>query len=113
MCIIPFCVCAGKLQGHKYEKWLDIARRVYDAKGVCPTLTTVQSGGTEAKVVIRVKENTARGYSDFTLGGGICDLSYPNSTTRRGRIQRGGLVSPTLTTGNTGICAVRFERGGE
>ena len=70
MCIIPFCVCAGKLQGQKYEKWLDIARRVYDAKGVCPTLTTVQSGGTEAKVVIRVKENTARGYSDFTLGGG-------------------------------------------
>lgn len=46
-------------------------------------------------------------------GGGICDLSYPNSTTRRGRIQRGGLVSPTLTTGNTGICAVRFEGGGE
>ena len=113
MCIIPFCICAGKLQGHKYEKWLDIARRVYDAKGVCPTLTTVQSGGTEAKVVIRVKENTARGYSDFAIGEGICDLSYPNSTTRRGRIQRGGLVSPTLTTGNAGICAVRFERGGE
>ena len=79
----------------------------------CPTLTTVQSGGTEAKVVIRVKENTARGYSDFAIGGGICDLSYPNSTTRRGRIQPGGLVSPTLTTGNVGICAVRFERGGE
>lgn len=71
VCIIPFCICAGKLQGHKYEKWLDIARRVYDAKGVCPTLTTVQSGGTEAKVVIRVKENTARGYSDFAIGGGF------------------------------------------
>ena len=36
VCIIPFCICAGKLQGHKYEKWLDIARRVYDAKGVSP-----------------------------------------------------------------------------
>lgn len=38
---------------------------------VCPTLTTVQSGGTEAKVVIRVKENTARGYSNFAIGGDL------------------------------------------
>ena len=111
--LLPFVYAPGNCRVINNEKWLDIARRVYDAKGVCPTLTTVQSGGTEAKVVIRVKENTARGYSDFAIGEGICDLSYPNSTTRRGRIQRGGLVSPTLTTGNAGICAVRFERGGE
>lgn len=31
--------------------------------------------------------------------GGVCDLSYPNSETRRGRVQEGGTVAPTLTCG--------------
>ena len=31
--------------------------------------------------------------------GGVCDLSYPNSDTRRGRVQEGGTVAPTLTCG--------------
>ena len=29
--------------------------------------------------------------------GGVCDLSYPNSKTRRGRVQDGGSVTPALT----------------
>lgn len=30
--------------------------------------------------------------------GGIADLSYPNSLTRRGRVQEKGLICPTITT---------------
>ena len=31
---------------------------------------------------------------------GIADLEYPNSTTRRGRVQEKGQICPTLTTEN-------------
>ena len=31
--------------------------------------------------------------------GGVCDISYPNSKTRRGRVQEGGTVTPALTCG--------------
>ena len=72
VCIIPFCICAGKLQGHKYEKWLDIARRVYDAKGVCPTLTTVQSGG-------RLRQ---RGHRAPALAKGLYILDYWTTTSQ-------------------------------
>ena len=36
-------------------------------------------------------------------GGGAIDLAFPNSKTRRGRVQRGGNVSPTITTGTPSI----------
>ena len=58
----------------------------------------------ETKILIR--EATASGYASITAGG-VADLSYPNSKTRRGRVQRGGAVSPTLTTNSGGICALR------
>ena len=37
---------------------------------------------------------------------GVCDLSYPNSKTRRGRVQEDGKVSPTLTAANQNICYI-------
>ena len=39
------------------------------------------------------------------MRGGVCDLSYPTSELRRGRVQGGGNVSPTITT-TGGICKV-------
>ena len=42
-------------------------------------------------------------------GGGVADLSYPSSKTRRGRVQEGGWICPTITATETGIC--RIERG--
>ena len=41
--------------------------------------------------------------------GGVADLSYPSSKTRRGRVQEGGWICPTITATETGIC--RIERG--
>ncbi len=40
---------------------------------------------------------------------GAVDLSYPNSKTRRGRVQEGGLICPTITAQNTGICVIELQ----
>ena len=40
--------------------------------------------------------------------GGVADLSYPTSELRRGRVQGGGDISPTLTAQSMGVC--RIER---
>lgn len=53
---------------------------------------------------IGVKQATKQGYIKMSVGG-VCDLSYPTSQLRRGRVQGGGNVSPTITT--TGdVCKV-------
>ena len=40
--------------------------------------------------------------------GGVADFSYPTSTTRRGRVQDMGRISPTILT-DTEICKVETE----
>lgn len=52
--------------------------------------------------LIGVKQATTKGYIECIVGG-VVDLSYPQSTTRRGRVQEMGKVSPTLTATNTEI----------
>ena len=43
---------------------------------------------------VKVKQNTKSGYAICELGG-VVDLAYPSSKTRRGRVQGGaGLVLP-------------------
>ena len=51
-----------------------------------------------------VKQATKKGYIECK-NNGVCDLSYPTSKKRRGRVQRGGYVSPTITT-TSGVCKV-------
>lgn len=41
--------------------------------------------------------------------GGVADLSYPTSKNRRGRVQGGGNISPTITSATSGIH--KIERG--
>lgn len=48
---------------------------------------------------IKVKQNTLKGYSECELGG-VVDLNYTKSKTRRGRVQGKGQISPTLATEN-------------
>ena len=55
---------------------------------------------------ILIKNNTAKGYLKAVEGDGI-DLSYPNSTTRRGRVQKG--MSQTLTTDDTKAVVVLYK----
>lgn len=73
--------------------------RVYDDKGLAPTLNTMQGGGLEPKIL--VKNATKQGYLEDKYGDGV-DLAYPNLNTRRGRVQKGR--SNTLTVNpNQGV----------
>lgn len=45
--------------------------------------------------IIHIKQATKQGYIELKRGG-VCDLNRPNSKTRRGRVQHGGIVSPTI-----------------
>lgn len=56
--------------------------RIYSTNGCSPTLNTC---------------------------GGVADLSYPDSKTRRGRVQEGGKICPTLTATETGVCRIESD----
>lgn len=45
---------------------------------------------------LRIREATEKGYAEVEVGG-VFDASYPKSGTRRGRVQGGGKISPTIT----------------
>lgn len=49
---------------------------------------------------MRIRQATSKGYIDCPLGG-VFDSSYPASEYRRGRVQEGGMVSPTLTSASS------------
>lgn len=57
------------------------------------------------KEYVGIKQATKRGYEIMEVGG-VADFLYPTSQYRRGRVQGGGTVSPTLTAENTGVCKV-------
>ena len=69
--------------------------RVYSEEGISPTINCCGGGDREPK--LKVPQATAQGYAECELGG-IFDASYINSTTRRGRVQDGGKISPALTS---------------
>lgn len=48
---------------------------------------------------IAIKQATKNGYAECESGG-LVDLNYPSSKTRRGRVIEKGKISPTLQTGN-------------
>ena len=51
---------------------------------------------------IRISQSTKQGYIEMESGG-VADLSFPNSKNRRGRVQGGGQICPTLTAAEGGI----------
>lgn len=55
-----------------------------------------------AEEPLRIRQATKQGYIEVQEGG-VFDGSYPTSTTRRGRVQDGGEVSPTLLTSGDNI----------
>ena len=58
---------------------------------------------------VYIKQATKQGFIKCIVGGAV-DLSYPNSKTRRGRVQEGGLICPTITAQNTGICIIELRK---
>ena len=53
---------------------------------------------------IGIKQATQKGYIECGVPG-VADFSYPKSKLRRGRVQGGGSVSPTITT-TGGVCKI-------
>lgn len=72
---------------------------VFDSTGLSPTITTIKGEGNK----IAIRQATKKGYIECDIGG-VADLSYPNSKTRRGRVQDNGNICPTITATETGIC---------
>lgn len=84
--------------------------------GVCTTLTSSMGtgGGYVPMVVeeetIKIKQATKKGYTECKING-VADFSFPDSKTRRGRVEQNGDVSPTLMAGNSEI--VKIEKVGQ
>jgi DNA (cytosine-5)-methyltransferase 1 len=78
-----------------------------NSQGICNTLTSVQKDNMVLETV-RIKQATKDGYIECKVGG-VADLSYPTSNTRRGRVQEGGEVCPTLTAAETGVCRIESQ----
>lgn len=128
--------------------------RIYDVGGCSPTLSTMQGGNQEPKILesqivamrgrnpdnpsdrsagivieqrlevntkgtsncltsvkkdnlvmesVKIKQATKDGYIECDVGG-VFDASYPNSATRRGRVQDNGNTCPTITAQNQELC---------
>lgn len=54
---------------------------------------------------VAIAQATKKGYIECEVGG-VADLSYPNSKTRRGRVQENGQICPTITATETGVCRI-------
>ena len=59
--------------------------------------------------MIRIRNATKKGYIEIR-NGGVLDLSFPESKTRRGRVIEEGRICPTLDTGcEVGVVIVEGE----
>lgn len=79
-----------------------------NSQGICNTLTSVQKDNMLVEKV-KIKQATKDEFIERKVGG-VADLSYPNSKTRRGRVQDDGDTSPTITATETGICRIEQYR---
>lgn len=86
--------------------------RVYDSNAVAMALHAQPVGNAGGNSylylvdeTVKIKQATKDGYIECKLGG-VADLSYPTSKTRRGRVQDNGDTCPTLTATETGICRI-------
>ena len=103
----PECINLYDDQG----KETSFQNRVYKTDKISSAITTsfrpnyaVEHNDTDSEK-IKIKQATKQGYIECKAGG-VADFSYPESKLRRGRVQGGGDVSPTLTSSNLGVCKV-------
>lgn len=99
-------VDSGKISGHEVQFFDAYNQTVSD---ICGTIkTTVDSScmsfiSEPVNQSLIIRQATKKGYIEIPPGG-VFDASYPESLTRRGRVQDNGKVSPTLTAGGEPPC---------
>lgn len=77
------------------RKGIELEQRLEVREDDCVgTITTVQKDN-----MVLIRQATREGFIPCEVGG-VCDLNYPDSKTRRGRAQDNGQICPTLTTEN-------------
>lgn len=84
--------------GNPTEQRLEI-----NMNGTSNCLTTVQKDN-----IVLVKQATKQGYAECKLGG-VIDISFPDSATRRGRVQNQGEICPTLMSQNQELCKIENQ----
>ena len=94
--------CSG---GNREPKIIDDIYKDREARVYNEVAPTMRSGHDTMKVAepLRIPQATKQGYIEVPQGA-VFDMSYPESTTRRGRVQEGGQVSPTLMAGGEAPC---------
>ena len=89
-------VVIGGLQEHQTPR----------TDGISPTLTSAMGmGGGQTPLIsetVRIRQATEQGYAECKIGG-VADLLYPTSKTRRGRVQDNGDVCPAITAMENGL----------
>lgn len=83
--------------------------------GTCTTLTSsMGTGGGYVPMVVeeetlKIKQATKQGYIECKVGG-VADFSFLDSKSRRGRVQGGGDICPTLMAGNSEIVKIENDK---
>ena len=103
------CVCASRGRNPENpssrESGLPTEQQIeLNTKGTSNCITTFQKDNyvLESNKVL-IPQATKQGYIELTTPG-VADLTYPNSKTRRGRVQEDGQIVPTLTAAHQDIC---------
>lgn len=85
----------GRSNG-KYKQRIEMGSNISNA------ITSVQKDSLVAEP-LQIKQATKQGYVEIPPGS-VFDASYPDSKTRRGRVQDGGQTSPTLMASGEAPC---------
>lgn len=90
---------SDRTPGIELEQTLEV-----NQNGTSNCLTSVQKDNLVMQKV-KIKQATKQGYIECEVGG-VADFSYPDSKTRRGRVQDNGKTCPTLTAESQDICKI-------
>ena len=82
---------------------IELEQRLELGGDIANCITTVQKDSLVAEPKLAIRQATKKGYIEIPQGG-VFDASYPDSTTRRWRVQGNGFISPTLTAGGEPPC---------
>lgn len=74
-----------------------------NCQGICNTLTSAQKDN-----MVLIKQATKEGFIECECGC-VANLSFPQSKTRRGRVQDRGNICPTITAESNGLCKIETK----